>query len=474
MQLVLAALYVIAHLRSEHTSASSSGCLLRGMCDAAINRDTRRNTKPNEQPVMLRLPGPPLKSEEGMVGRRMLSSNHPTGSEKHAWRLQHEELRRERNRVLAIGTPLTHAAARAAGAENSSAHLLFRSQQHTSINNKQRLGVCIIGQRARLELSSKIKHVVRPLSLLYDIDVVLSVSPNKRAIFANKGSDAGGQMQWTDNMIKERIRVAFKTSGNTNGVVIVDSTAQELLPMLHYTYVIKGDKYGNRLHLKEQRARAHVRQWAALWRCYAHFVELEGANGEPYSAFIKLRDDSLVLAPIAGMLNVTFLKNVVVFKQCNGWGGLNDKVAVLDAKFGYAFFGAPLIDWYFNINSVLHVKSKLPNPESYLKAIMKLHNVSVKLVVADHLPVITSRAYGDTKVATCFPLGRYKIGVNASCVSEHCEIRKRIYCQRCPGVNGVNTTSPRAEWSEEVAKRHVLQGCVSTSELSSWTCDNAG
>lgn len=184
--------------------------------------------------------------------------------------------------MLAFGTSLTDAAAHGAVAGRSAVRQI-KPHRHTPIDVKPRLGVRIVGQRARLELSSKLHHLIRPLCLLYDMNVVLSLSPNKHAIFVNNGSDAGGQRQWTEYAIFHRIRTAFEASGNTNGAVIVDSTTQEQFPMLHDAYVIAGDKYDSRI-LEEEWASAHVRQWAALWRCYARFVELEEANGNPYAA----------------------------------------------------------------------------------------------------------------------------------------------------------------------------------------------
>lgn len=420
-----------------------------------------------EQQVLFRTPASAQGADEGEDGRSRVLSQPSARPERRSWHLQRVELQREIDRVLAIGTSLTNAAVHTAVVRNAPMKQL-KAYRQQPIEEKPRLGICIVGQRARLELSSKLRHVLRPLRLHYNMDVVLSLSPSKHAIFVNNGSDAGGQRLWTEYTIFRRIRNALEANDNTNGAVIVDSTAQEPFPMVHYAYVIAGDKYDS-LFLKEERARAHVRQWASLWRCYAHFVELEEANGEPYTVFIKLRDDSLVLAPILGMINTSFSKDVAVFKQCNAHGGLNDKVAILDAQFGYAFFGAPLIDWYFNFQHVLHAKAKLRNPEAYLWAIMTMHNVTVKLVAADQLPVITSRAYGATRVATCVPLLRGKIGDYASCVSTNCEIRRRVYCQHCSGVDRTYS----AEWSEDEAKRHLLQGCVSKSQLRSWECGSS-
>lgn len=400
---------------------------------------------------------------EAALARRRLSSRHPTTLEIKEWRRQHEHLERERASLLAIDTPLTYALAHPGWRPPLVAPAAKTGRNATgSRREKLRIGVCVIGQMSRLELSSKLRHALEPLSLHYTVDVVMPLSARKRTHFVNKQTDVGGRKDWTEGLVKSRIRAALRVrNGTTNGAVILDSSPQDASPLLHFSYVVSGDKY-DKLADKEERVRSHVRQWGALWRCYKHFVRLEKAGGAPYSGFIKLRDDSLFLKPLVSMRKPAFFKGFAIFKNCNAFDGLNDKVAVLDASFAYAFFAAPLLDWYFNFTAVQHAGPKLKNPESYLLAVMKGHRVRLRRVSADVLPIVTSRVQNNRATATCIPLQRPKIGWGAHCLPEDCDVRKRVFCSRCPEED-----SPSEEAEH---KRIVLKGCIPAGQIDSWTC----
>jgi hypothetical protein len=413
--------------------------------------------------------------EEEARAHRRLSSLSPTSAEALAWRRQRRVLEKEQRHLLALETPLT------ISARDTHRHQLGTSRPSSVVtpsalklarlaHTKPRLGVCVIGQISRLELASKLRHFLEPLGAIYKLDVVLALGAQRKAHFVNKHTDVGGRKDWSEDEIRHRITSALRArNGNSSssaGSVVIDTTEQEATPLLHYSYVMAGDKY-DQLAQKEERVRSHVRQWRALWLCYGHFVRLEIANGEPYAGLVKLREDSLLLKPIAALRKPHFFRGVAVFKNCNAFEGLNDKVAVMDASYGYAFFAAPLLDWYFNFSKLEHSAVHLKNPESYLLAVMKAHRVKLRRVEADVLPAVTSRAQNNRATATCIPLQRPKIGWGAHCLPQDCEIRKRVFCHRCPDDDS-------SGWSEAERRRVVLHGCVPPHMLHSWSCKRLG
>lgn len=336
---------------------------------------------------------------------RRLSSMNPTAAEKRAWDGQKKRLSAEEREMHALR------------AENA------KRAANSRPGKLPHMGICVIGQADRLDLGSKVMNVFEKNTRFYTVDVVFALGPPGQARFVNKHTDAGGRKGWNAERIRNRVGAVLK-----GGRLILDMRPQDQQPMLHKEYVQQNDKDYRGPEAKDERAKSHVRQWRALYLCHKHFVHLEKTNRRPYEVFVKLRDDSLILRPwpIAAR---SYYSGTAVFKECNSWGGLNDKVSVIDGQHGYHFFARPLLDWYFSFSGVNNMHGRLKNPEHYLLNVMKKHGVPIKQVGPDAMPTLTSRTTEEGK--SCIPIADTKIGHGANCVPSKCDLRFKVYCMRC-------------------------------------------
>jgi len=298
-------------------------------------------------------------------------------------------------------------------------------------NASARLGVCIIGQVSRLLLRSKIDNFFLANRDRFIVDVVFVLGDAAEARYVNAETvpminGAPVSVSWNRSSIKNEVK------GSVNGAIVVDIHPQLAEPLLHERYSTHLDKSAKilnitrRTEVQDDRARAHVRQWYALLKCYSHFLTMEQRNAAPYSAFVKLRDDSVVLSNLR--VNLRSVHKKVVTQECASWGGVNDKAAMLGATEGFTYFAKPLLTWYFDYNQVATVT----NPEGYLDAILR--NTTVTTVRADAFPILTGR--NGISGSVCFPLDVAKIGWDenlgdAACVPPSCPLRAYVYCNRC-------------------------------------------
>lgn len=293
-----------------------------------------------------------------------------------------------------------------------------------SSGNSRRIGVCVTGQLSRLETESKLRHLIEPSSKRFVIDVVLVVSGEGSRFINGETEYTGGP----SGLSARSVASAFGRSAS--GEVVVDTSPQEEHPYVQRAYLNISDKP----QLGEERVRSHVRQWAALMTCYKHFAWLEakrcasGAHGEEdiYGRFIKLRDDSLLINDwdIGGLLE----PKTVALPDCLGYSGYNDKVALLDANAGEAFFTKPLYEYLFNFSGL---EVHHGNPEHVLRRTLEKHAIPVKRLDIDDVPIFTSRYVAAGKF-WCVIFDRLKLGKESKCWPRTCEDRSRLFCLRCP------------------------------------------
>lgn len=293
---------------------------------------------------------------------------------------------------------------------------------------RRRLGICVTGQLGRLEVASKLRNLVKPLSDTGVVDVVLAASREDKLHFSNGGKEYKGRPSGIS-----ALQAATLFGRAASGEVVVDDSPQVARPFVNPSYLKLSDKP----QLGEERIWSHVRQWGALVSCYKHFTWLEAkrcATGSAtandlYGSFVKIRDDSLVLKP----WDVTDFRNngSVALPDCLGYSGYNDKVAVVDAGFASAYFTQPLHEYLFNFSG-LHVRHG--NPEHVLRQTLDKHNVPVVRLDFERAPVVTSRLLDmGTRHDSCVVFDRLKLGKEPKCWPSACKDRTELYCARCPG-----------------------------------------
>lgn len=299
----------------------------------------------------------------------------------------------------------------------------FRDGKETA--SKPRMGICVTGQMGRLELTSKLENLVAVNLEKYSIDLVLVLAPPQQRIhFANPTSDPGGRRRWSAAAIAEDVMRRFRERSDVQ--VFIDDAQQAETPYVNVEYL----KVSNKPTLGGARVQSHVRQWLALVCCWEHFSRLE-QNGPAYDVFLKIRDDSFVLRwwPI----KQADYRSRVVISACLGFGGYNDKVAIIDAIYAETYFTRPAFDYYYDYASL---KLYTGNPESLLRAVLDKYRVNVDLVHIDRIPVFTNRleTFGDTSV--CLVFDTYKLGASPSCWPKSCMLRQLLFCAKCTVQQG--------------------------------------
>merc|ERR1712185_371781 len=101
---------------------------------------------------------------------------------------------------------------------------------------------------------------------------------------------------------------------------------------------------------EQKRATNHVRQWANSFKCMDVIRQDEALFGFKYDVVWKMRED--VYSSFPWQLSEEDYKGRVLTKKCNKWGGMNDKVAILDRKYAKTFLTAPLLDYFLYYQEV--------------------------------------------------------------------------------------------------------------------------
>lgn len=300
----------------------------------------------------------------------------------------------------------------------------------------RRLGVCITGQMARLELDAKIAHLLVPNAADFTIDVVLALAPmSSGSTYSFGAHDAGGHMAWTPELIRSTILERTRLG---NGTVVVDDAPQLASPKLQYAYAhsMYGASFGG-----DGWRRNHVRMWRSYWQCYQHFAQLELANGgEPYAALVKVRDDGVPLVDVRVAELEARWAGRVLLPTCRPEGGFNDRWAIMDAQHGYAYLGAQLVDYYLAFEQLWAASWRAAadprrtpgNPEIHLKGALLLHGAPAVLASPDEVPILQARsAPAENGARVCFNPVWQDQGKALECAPADSRLRGLMYCSRC-------------------------------------------
>ena len=137
-----------------------------------------------------------------------------------------------------------------------------------------------------------------------------------------------------------------------------------------------------------------AKQYMTIARCGRVFRLAHHA----YDAFIRVREDAYVLAPV--LVDRVLVNGGVAVPSCSAWGGFNDKLAVIDGAFGFSFFEiqlrAMLNATLLKTNSSVRIR----NPETLLLASMTAAGRPVLQQPRDSIAVITSQI--SSSGTTCF------------------------------------------------------------------------
>ena len=266
------------------------------------------------------------------------------------------------------------------------------------------LAVCVTGQLARLELRSKVQNL-------------LAVHGPERAglfVVLEKG---------------DPVYVNAKTH-QTRGGCDVEATTQEVVdnealqPYLrgarfpeHKIYPVNMSEWPHyRPDLRAEREKlfhlqSHHAQFEHGQECARMMLEEEERTGKRFEAMVRVRDNGVISAHFSPLDVVANAGSREVFaKNCNGWGGVNDKVLIVPRDMVESAF-MHHIDMMSSILEDLPtwtpasahyaatmrgISSHVRSAEELLLAFLKSANLTVTRL-SDYIPVIDGRCFNATE-----------------------------------------------------------------------------
>jgi hypothetical protein len=233
---------------------------------------------------------------------------------------------------------------------------------------KKKIVILITGQKKRLELLSKKKYIISPLSEKYDVTVVLSLSDTEN--FTNKHKYKNFDYDLCE-IEKEFDKIPYYINDimyptlNINSILVSMYDKQSL-----------GNKF------TEQRAKNHVRQYYTLYNSWTIIKKLDP------DILIRIRDDALLSTPLQltelSIVDTSPVSNNKLIPRIitpckNSWGGINDKFAIVSKEAIETYLNKPFE--VYNSYKKNDYKEIIKNPEQFLKNVYS--NNGISLLVSD-------------------------------------------------------------------------------------------
>jgi glycosyltransferase involved in cell wall biosynthesis len=259
----------------------------------------------------------------------------------------------------------------------------------TVVSNTRRAFVCITGQLARLELTSKIENILRPLSRNgYKIDVAF-VLTGGNPVFTNANftKQAGAK----NAPFYDRLSKAVKDLQNESNVTLISPSDEESglyeaiavnkVPPRYLNFMHKACSKGRSLTEQISRAENHARIFESYQRCLLYAErEIEKVAAKEahntasrlptienyYDVYFRLRDDVGFQNPLQqGLISdlATPPPNSITVSSCRGWGGMNDRFASVSPDAARLYFKLPYT--LFSAQEDMSAKY-VRNPETFL------------------------------------------------------------------------------------------------------------
>ena len=261
--------------------------------------------------------------------------------------------------------------------------------------NKPRLGLCVTGQLSRLELWSKIFNVIVPNAPSYAIDVLFVLDAEQHSAVNSEAALNGMPVALLDKATIQSHMTRYCPECH----VMFDFAPQPKSPPAMEPYVHDMGKYKPyEIDSRRKRAILNARNMHTWTRCYQNFYDRSLQTGLQYDLYMRVRDDSFAFWPFH--ISLPMWNNTISILRSCGWGGVNDKQAILDKRFAYLYFVKPLQNFYMSYEELT---SHLPitNPEKILRGSLDHDNVKVRLVPNEEMPfgVVRYRLDGSICVA---------------------------------------------------------------------------
>ena len=249
-----------------------------------------------------------------------------------------------------------------------------------------RVALCITGQKERLEISSKLTHILNQRSFTVDLILVLSnaTARSVNPLKANNLVDTGA--------IEEGLELLREKAGAFR----YRTLRQPASPLLNPEYLNRLNFDHHRPERRKFRASVHVSQWYAISKCYDEILTQERLNKRQYDFVARLREDLYFVQDFDAPRVLAFLTKKrldVLAQSCDSWGGVNDKFAAVTRKSAEAYFRG-FFDYYYLYPERLNW-AKIHNPETYTREVIRSSNLKLLRTVEPLLPGVASSPDGN-------------------------------------------------------------------------------
>ena len=255
---------------------------------------------------------------------------------------------------------------------------------HSQRGGELRVALCIAGQVARLEVNSKIENILQWNEKNgVHIDVFLSLDPLGVAYSKDEYHVQGANLHKGSVVLRA---AELKLRRWLKGVAILNNTSSFRFISSH-----EGRQhYLDNWPLEERRdtIEKHVRQFWGHAECARIIDKYELEAKLTYDAILRLRDNSIVIAPIDFLRFDFKVASGVFVKACAAWGGVNDKVMLLTREYLHIALRGWLEHFVFRNTGRA---SDVTSPEKFLAEVLREGNVPVYTLSADELPVVDRR-----------------------------------------------------------------------------------
>lgn len=272
------------------------------------------------------------------------------------------------------------------------------------LQGQKRAFVCITGQLHRLELDGKMENLFAVMEATHQVDLAFVLWQSERNLVTAQRQKAATShaegVYPTFDHVRQRLVGRF-------GLLQINEMIQPELPVVNQQLVDLLGRAGENQSLQIRRSRNHIRRWSAYFQCLDMLDEFEGFLVSRYDVVIRVRGDAHVLFPVNfPRILLQLQKQILLVQECDAWGGINDKIAIVARDSAVEYFTTPIMQYYLRPEHMLNTSAltQVENPQTFLRRSYEVAGITLGYMDALTLLAIPVRkALGET---TCISIPR--------------------------------------------------------------------
>jgi len=315
------------------------------------------------------------------------------------------------------------------------------------------VALCILGEMARLEVTSKLDNIVKPIANLTNVDVFLALETGEPT-FNNLETDLRYVVKHDKDAPEEACRTSQMSEATVKQAFAPYLRMSEFTP--HESFAVNTTRwpklYTGRMYVKKLLPQdRHISNVLGQMRhqrqCMEMIQQHEGSVQGKYSHVIKVRENTLALRPVIPEKLVSIEK--LVFKECAAWGGVNDKVVAMPRRYLEGSLGSTF-DLMMKVTNdrvleprLEHMSRKSINTEQILYWTLRFNRIPFEEVPISegYLPFVDGRCMRHreqdrwcvvTDCKDCHPAKPWTLDVGCSTANGTVYNRLDVECDHTP------------------------------------------